>query len=396
MEDWTLESFKPKIKKGTISPVGRNFVYTSDQTASVELPVAVADVILLCDGVNTIHQILSRIHERQGVVQFQKVVQTLVSLIDSDLFEQDPDLEKFKGKMREVQNGVKLQKETFLGRTRKILPFFNSKELFARTLIQERIESNSFFSEFSEEGFEKLLDSCEVVVYSKGQFVIEANEQPSDIYLLLDGECEAVGNGFKGVIHKGSFFGEGALMALPIRAATVRALETSKVLRLPVSVIRENIENEKHLEVLRRQIIVSQYFGSSNHFAGVRPSTIETIQRLGQLEIVGSDQVIFEDGDRTNGLYFLVRGSVRVEVSLEKQIDLHQGDLFGEISVLAKLPRTARVVSREPSFLFKVSLEAFWEVLLSDLNFAYKIEQLCEERLADDFEILQKKNSKPA
>jgi len=185
-------------------------------------------------------------------------------------------------------------------------------------------------------------------------------------------------------------------MALPIRAATVRALETSKVLRLPVSVIRENIENEKHLEVLRRQIIVSQYFGSSNHFAGVRPSTIETIQRLGQLEIVGSDQVIFEDGDRTNGLYFLVRGSVRVEVSLEKQIDLHQGDLFGEISVLAKLPRTARVVSREPSFLFKVSLEAFWEVLLSDLNFAYKIEQLCEERLADDFEILQKKNSKPA
>jgi len=265
---------------------------------------------------------------------------------------------------------------------------------WTREAIRARIENNSFFSELDDELMDKVLDSCEVIVYSKGQFVIEKAEDPKDIFFLLEGLCEAQTDDFAGEIKKGSFFGEGALRQDAYRAASVKAVRPSQVLRLPVSAIREVVSAERHLESLRKQIIVSQYFGSSSHFKDVDDGTIEKLQRVGQLEMIDSHKVVFEDGEPTSGIYFLVRGSVMVEVSAEKNLILNQGELFGEISVMSKLPRTAKITTREPCFLFRISFEAFWEVLLTDLSFAYRIEKLCEERLSEDFEILQKKSLK--
>src|SRR5690606_5448183 len=109
---------------------------------------------------------------------------------------------------------------------------YPGKDVFLRENIKAKIERNSFFSELSEEQLDVILNRCEVILYSKGQWVIDRNADPSDdIFLLLEGQCEAVAEGFSGLIQRGSFFGEGALRKNAAREASVRASRASQVLR---------------------------------------------------------------------------------------------------------------------------------------------------------------------
>ncbi len=393
MNSRKLESYCPKLRKGIIAPSGRLFVFKVDDK-QVELPFAMADLVLLCDGRHSIFQIIDKMHQKQGVVHFQKLIDTLILLYEGDFIENEIEIHPLIADLKMIINRTYTLKDRIYGFISTLKKAYPSKEIFLRESIRTKIERNSFFSELREEALDVILNSCEVILFSKGQTIIDQEEEPTDIYLLLEGQCEARTPGFSGVIEGGSFFGEAALRANGARSATVKALKSCQVLRIPVSSLHELHMGEEHFETLRRQIIVSQFFGSSPHFQGVSEETIERFQRSGQLEIVDSEVTVFEDGDPTSGLYFLVRGSVRVEVSEEKTVRLNQGDLFGEISVMAKLPRTARVVTEEPCFLFKVSLEAFWEILLTDLEFAYRIERLCEMRLSEDLHFLQEKNKK--
>ena len=66
----------------------------------------------------------------------------------------------------------------------KILPFFGSgKELFTRDSIRQKLENLSFFSEFSDEGMEEILDACEVIVFARNQVIINKDENPKDLFL---------------------------------------------------------------------------------------------------------------------------------------------------------------------------------------------------------------------
>lgn len=388
-----LENYTPKLRKGIIAPSGKMFIYKVDDN-QIELPFAMADLVLLCDGQNTLYQILAKMHQKQGVVHFQKVIDALLLLFSKGLIENEDEIRPLISSLKQLLGGNFSFRERLSHFWSDFSRYHPGKDVFLRDNIKSRIERNSFFSELTEEDLELILNECEVILFSKGQTIVHQNDVPSDIFLLLEGQCEAVGETFSGLIQRGSFFGEAALIKGATRAASVRATRACHVLRIPIAVLDSIALTESQLESLRRQIIVSQFFGSSLHFQDTLEDTIERLQRAGQLEIVDSEHVVFEDGDPTTGLYFLVRGTVRVEVSSEKVIVLNQGEMFGEISVIARLPRTATVVTREPCFLFKVSSEAFWEILVSDLAFAYRIEKLCEHRLYEDLDILRKKSQK--
>lgn len=388
-----LENYSPRLRKGIIAPSGKMFIYKVDDK-QIELPFAMADLVLLCDGQNTLYQVLTKMHQKQGVVHFQKVIDTLILLYSKGFIENEVDIRPLISSLKQLLGGTLSLRERITHFWSDFSRSHPGKDFFLRENIKNRIERNSFFSELTEEDLESILNECEVILFSKGQTVVHQNDVPSDIFLLLEGQCEALGDSFSGLIQRGSFFGEAALIKGATRAASVKATRACHILRIPVSALTNISLTESQFESLRRQIIVSQFFGSSPHFQDTHEDTIERLQRAGQLEIVDSEHMVFEDGDPTSGLYFLVRGSVRVNVSEQKVVVLNQGEMFGEISVIARLPRTATVVTREPCFLFKVSSEAFWEVLVSDLTFAYRIEKLCEQRLYEDLDILKQKDQK--
>jgi len=84
----------------------------------------------------------------------------------------------------------------------------------------------------------------------------------------------------------------------------------------------------------------------------------------------------------------VIRGSVKAQVNEQNTKSIAQGGFFGEISLLANIPRTATVVADEPSVLFKISIDAFWEVLVQHIEMALFIESLGEQRLMEDMQLM--------
>lgn len=250
------------------------------------------------------------------------------------------------------------------------------------------LERVSLFSEIGESYLKILVEISELETIEPGEIVFKEGDDPKDLYLLVSGSCSVKNGSLSAEINSGSVFGESALLETGVRQATVTARSKILVLKMPISKISEVLSESGHFESLKSQIIVNQYFCSSKHFQKIRRSTIEKLERSGKIQTYGEGVTLFQQGDVGDGIYLIVRGSVETRISDDRKCHLKQGDLFGEISVLARIPRTATVVTLEPCLLFKVAPDSFWEILLADLNFAYQIEKLSETRLSQDLDAL--------
>lgn len=87
------------------------------------------------------------------------------------------------------------------------------------------------------------------------------------------------------------------------------------------------------------------------------------------------DQVIFEQGDRGGLCYQVVSGSVDVRLTTRdpeghKQTRTLQklgfGEVFGEMSIIADIPRTAAAVATEPTVCVGYTAQEFIELLETD------------------------------
>lgn len=79
-------------------------------------------------------------------------------------------------------------------------------------------------------------------------------------------------------------------------------------------------------------------------------------------------EVIFQQGDAGNALYLIEAGKVRIFVQNEDGQELSvnvcgAGDVFGEMSVIDELPRSASAAAIEPTALLRLSRERFREHL---------------------------------
>ncbi len=66
---------------------------------------------------------------------------------------------------------------------------------------------------------------------------------------------------------------------------------------------------------------------------------------------------------------------------------LQQGSFFGEISMIANIPRTATIRTIEHSVFFRISADAFWEVLVQHMDLGVFLETISETRLKEDLEL---------
>merc|ERR1719262_1512452 len=81
------------------------------------------------------------------------------------------------------------------------------------SLLQTRLE---------EDEKELLADALEEVFFVKDEEVVTQGEEGDTFYMIFEGECEVRVNGLTvGVLYKGGYFGERALINREPRAATV-------------------------------------------------------------------------------------------------------------------------------------------------------------------------------
>lgn len=92
---------------------------------------------------------------------------------------------------------------------------------------------------------------------------------------------------------------------------------------------------------------------------------LRSIARIARIFDVAAGTVLTRAGEPGDEFFLIIDGTARAEVSAEKQVLLHPGEFFGEMSILDGGPRSATVVADTPVRLLVISRRHF-SVLLRD------------------------------
>ncbi len=293
-----------------------------------------------------------------------------------------------------VASAVRPRWPSLRGKLRKLSPL--SMRHPSQIEIAEKIQDLPVFSHLQGASLARVIDLSQVLEFPDGAAIINQGEPSLTLYVLLEGEVDisrTFGNQSERLIEMAgiSIFGEAALLDDSPRAAQVRAKGPTLVLQVPISVIRRIAEEShviRHLEDFRNAILVNQFFASSPIFRSLSIETIEFLCSRGQLEYFDRSKTIFNQGDVSDSIYLILRGSVYVMVHGVHVKHLTQGNFFGEIALLANVPRTGKVSTVESCVFFKIPADSFWEVLVQHIDLGVIIETISEGRLREDLEVL--------
>ncbi|MBI4064107.1 MAG: cyclic nucleotide-binding domain-containing protein [Elusimicrobia bacterium] len=111
--------------------------------------------------------------------------------------------------------------------------------------------------------------------------------------------------------------------------------------------------------------------------AKIAPTLIKLIMPGVRLFEFAKNEVIIIEGDIGREMYAIYKGGVSVGRGRKKLAQLKEGDYFGEISLVAKVPRTATVKASKTCQAFELSWRAvtaideyFPELMISIQNVA--------------------------
>lgn len=110
------------------------------------------------------------------------------------------------------------------------------------------------------------------------------------------------------------------------------------------------------------------------------------LTRVAMLRNIPRSTVVLHDGDRTDNIYFVLSGALKVQVSdLEgREVILSMlgpGELFGEMGVLDDHPRSATVLAVEPSEVVMIGKADFKQCLIENPDVSLFIMRNLTKRL---------------
>jgi potassium-dependent mechanosensitive channel len=119
-----------------------------------------------------------------------------------------------------------------------------------------------------------------------------------------------------------------------------------------------------------------------SYFNGCTDLEIRKLIEYGYRQVFPKGQVICQENDPGDSFYIILTGSVEVisERSGQYIATLHQGEFFGEMSLLMGLPRTATVRTIDDSVLFIVEHHDLQKLLTEQPSLADEIAQKLSER----------------
>lgn len=213
------------------------------------------------------------------------------------------------------------------------------------------------FSALPAEDFISLADAFERTVLAPEEVVFEQDAPGDTLFVIAEGELEVSRRGADGeTLHlarlgPGAFFGEMSLVSRAPRAATVKSVTTSVLLRADSSALESLAADIAevgsilvafcHARMLENLMRISPVL--SHVPVAKRPDVIG----LFDTDFFEAGSTIIEENSPGRGLHVIVSGEVEVlrdcEDGEEIIARLGPGDVFGEISLLMRRPSTATV-----------------------------------------------------
>ncbi len=118
-------------------------------------------------------------------------------------------------------------------------------------------------------------------------------------------------------------------------------------------------------------------------FSGLSPDLQQAVLARGEERRFGAGEPVVGEGESGDILFLLLEGTVRVERAGRPIATLHQGDFFGEVSVLSGGPRMADVIAETPVRTLTVSRQTLRETLAADPDVAWAMLETVAARLRE-------------
>lgn len=121
-------------------------------------------------------------------------------------------------------------------------------------------------------------------------------------------------------------------------------------------------------------------------FARLAPEQLAEVASHGSARQFPRNAVIITEGDQSDSFYVIEEGRVKVFVSDDEGREfvirhLGPGDYFGELALIEDSPRSASVMSTEPSKLKVVSKAAFKECLERNPDIGWELLRAMADRM---------------
>lgn len=105
-------------------------------------------------------------------------------------------------------------------------------------------------------------------------------------------------------------------------------------------------------------------------FQGLEESDLDRILGISESVLVEAGETVFEEGERGDHFYIIVRGEVELRkksgTGRRKLAVLREGQAFGEIALLNQTPRSASAHALVDTYMLSVSRAAFGQILGGD------------------------------
>jgi CRP-like cAMP-binding protein len=217
----------------------------------------------------------------------------------------------------------------------------------------------------------------------RGVEVVRQGEAGDRFFLVAHGAFEVQVDGQQQIrLERGDYFGERALLHRAPRAATVMAIEPSRVLALDQAAFDSLLASDLVVRTrLETALAYRQEVAEMALFRDLSSAELDVLlARLLPLDAAAGETII-RQGDSGERFYVVRSGAVEVERDGHPLARLGPGEAFGEIALLLDVPRTATVTAVEPTRLLALEAHDFRDLLAGYLGRADELQRLSYLRL---------------
>ena len=216
----------------------------------------------------------------------------------------------------------------------------------------------------------------------QGEVVFERNDYSNSFFSIVRGQvqiegAEAETGGAPVLLGTGNFFGELGLISGRRRSSTVRAaercilVETPRRAMLKLLASVDSVRKELDLVALRRA--VRKYVAPD-----ITEADLSTLIEGSQIRHFKSGEALFSEGDKSDGLYLIRKGSVMVSRTLGgREVVLSYvsaGNYVGEMALVQDAPRSATVRAAVPTETIVLMAEKVTALMASNTTIRGKLD----------------------
>lgn len=244
----------------------------------------------------------------------------------------------------------------------KIKLFFTM--LFIRLFGDKRsvyldLKHAAIFKRLTHGQLSNIVNTVRVVNYKQGDLIFKKGDPGDFLYYIKKGAViiyatpeQTTTEIVLARLNQGDYFGEQALLeeAPGVRLASAKAVEECECYTIShadyLHVLNADLKGT--LQKIGEKELTELFFETETHLGITK---IQDLKKLpGEIVKYKAGDIIFKTNDISEAVYFIVSGSVCVEIEREgrkSKTELGLGCIFGELGVIHKAPRSATALAKE-------------------------------------------------